>query len=1129
MATQPSIQLIDTLSIVPGTFAIINVPSTAYTLNEVDARLTWLQPPLADSVYVVYRVFPIKFNAVQRRMDYEKIRNNFLSELPMVVKTASSKQKNALFDFGGLSSEGSFGRSLSFGNSQDAVVNSTMNLQLQGNLGNGLELTAVLTDNNIPIQPDGNTQQLSNFDRIFLQIRKQQWQTSFGDIDLKQDKQYFLRFAKRAQGVAFSTVNKVGASSTNDLVVSGAISKGKFTRNIITPLEGNQGPYRLQGANNEWYFVVLAGTERVFMDGELLQRGEDQDYVINYNTAELTFTPQRLITKDKRIQIEFEYADRNFLNAQFYVSNEISVKKKFSVRLSAYANTDIKSSPIDQVLTANDKQLLSGIGDSIQYAYTSNANRDTFSLGKIQYKKIDTLYNGTLHDSVYVQSSNPTDALYNISFTYVGPGKGNYTQLLNGANGKVFQWVAPGMAQQKNGDWEPVAFLVTPKKWQVFALSTAHQMSKALSMNTEWAMSNFDANLFSSKDKNDNHGGAGKWSLQHLSKIRLFAAPMMLQSQVGWEWVQRRFKPLERIRTVEFLRDWSIPYETLSADENIGHFSMSFATKAGNQLKYELIRYNRSDRYNGWKHRVDQSATLGSWKLATNVSWLQFANPLQQGTFFRPGVDIKKTFVGLKNLQVGMKYFSEHNALRNQLTDTLTANSFAFNTYELSVQSDPSQPNTWGIQFFTRSDYVPIQKELVVANRSYNYSLSTELLKNPFRQFKLRLGFRTLQELRPSGLNALSDKTMVGRAEYSMNEWKGFVKGMLLYELGGGQEQKREFTYVAVPAGQGEYTWIDYNANGIEELNEFEWAVFQDQKKYIRIYTPSNQYVKANYVQCNYSIQLTPASLLPNPAGWVQKIISRTSTSSAWQINKKAIAQQQWLLTPFAQGLDDTSLISMNSFLSNTLYYNRTHPKWGFEATQSSATSKALLSYGFENRSLQSWMAKMRLGFQQHWVGYLTYKNALQILQTAGNAFVNRNYRVGQIQLEPSLTYIYQSKWRATFSYSYTQKANQIDSMERSSVRAWSADMKYNVLSSSSIQAKISMQQIGFKAYPGAANSTVGFLLLDGLLPGKNFIWNIDFTKRFAGNIEMNIQYEGRKPGAASTIHIGRASIRAIF
>lgn len=1124
----PEIKL-DSLSIVPGSLIIKDVSSLYYKIDEVKAILYWVAKPAADSVLVTYRCFPFRLNAKLQRLNYDSVENYFYAK-PFEFNKGFYGTKGP-FDFGNINYNGSFTRGISFGNNQGAVVNSGLNLQLNGYLADSIEIAAAITDNNIPIQPDGNTQQLNEFDKILLQFRKRdKWELSLGDIDLRQNQSYFLNFYKRLQGASFETKYKIADNTYGKTLVSGAIAKGKFIRNIFNGLEGNQGPYRLQGANNELFFIVLAGTERVWIDGELMERGEDKDYVINYNTAELSFTPRHLITKDKRIQVEFEYADRNYLNAQFYGSQEFDIGKQAKIWVSAFTNSDRKNSPINQVLTDDQKYFLSQIGDSVGKAYYPTITLDTFSANKVLYKQYDTIVNGIAYVA-YIYSTNPDSARYALSFSDVGQGNGNYIPDFNGANGKVYRWIAP-VNGIKQGRFDPVTLLIAPKSQQVLTAGVEYRFTTTTSVRTEVAMSKFDVNTFSRLDKGNDVGYAGKLTLKdERGIINKRRKELVLISEAGFEYVEEQFKPLERLRNVEFGRDWGLQLNLAQQTEKIGFVSSQLRDMKGNSILYRLTTYNRGVDFKGLRHTIINELHWQGWRMQNQFNLSHVSSATEKGFFLRPTVNLSKIFKQYKNYQLGFTYSLEHAAVKNKLNDTLSTTSFSFDNISAYIRSDQKKLNKWGFTYFTRSDAYPVGKNLVRADRSQNFELLTELFANKKHQFRLRTSYRTLHILQQGVTNLKPDKTLIGRTEYFITEMKGFVSGNVLYELGTGQEQRRDLTYTEVPAGQGEYIWRDYNNDGVQQLGEFEVSQFKDSAKYIRIYTPTNEFLKANYNSFNYSINLSPKNLFAGKktVGF-KSFISRFNAISSLQISKKELSKNDIEFNPFKSRLTDTSLIQLNNTFSNTVSYNRFSNKWGMDLSNLRSTSRSLLTYGLETRRLVDWVLKMRWNVSRRFGMDVTNKAGQNVLLTP--SFANRNYDITTFSTEPRFTFVQRTNLRVQLSYKYDSRKNRTAlnaqgyGEEKSVINSLITETKYNVLNNASISSKFTYSNIN---YSGSSFSPAGYILLDGLVPGKNYLWTLDFIKRLSNNIEINIQYEGRKAGETRTIHIGRASIRALF
>ena len=80
-----------------------------------------------------------------------------------------------------------------------------------------------------------------------------------------------------------------GSDIDGSVSFTGATARGKYTTNQFQGMESVQGPYLLTGANGENHLLIIAGSERVYLDGELMTRGDVNDYTIDYSSGEVTF------------------------------------------------------------------------------------------------------------------------------------------------------------------------------------------------------------------------------------------------------------------------------------------------------------------------------------------------------------------------------------------------------------------------------------------------------------------------------------------------------------------------------------------------------------------------------------------------------------------------------------------------------------------------------------------------------------------------------------------------------------------------------------------------------------------------------------------------------------------------
>jgi hypothetical protein len=445
-------------------------PEKDYRLDHASGSIEFTN--LIGNVTVEYYIYP---SNLLEKFYYYKVQNYTDStkvKLP-------PRRRFRLYDDTSLNISGSKTISISFANNEDFSLDQSLFLQINGKLGENLNIEAQLSDSQSPITPEGDSRELSSLDKVFLRLYGANYELAFGDLEMEFSETQFMNYSPKFEGL------KAGWFGRNSFQGALAISKGKKATVTFNGTEAKQGPYYLSTENAEG-LQVIPGTEEVFLNGTKLGRG--LDYTIDYSEGSVTFTTEHFISTSSYIQVTFQYADENYRQNMYLASSRVKVSDRINIISKMVIQNDDKSNPLQDTFSETDIEALQQAGDNV-----------AFSNGIVEVE--DGLYEYSEEGDYYYYVGNDTTVVghYNISFTDVGLGNGNYEY---NEDGNYYEYVGEGL-----GSYLPLKKLSSPGSKSNYNLIVNYECDY-YNFNAEGILSKEDKNSFSDLDDADNNGYA---------------------------------------------------------------------------------------------------------------------------------------------------------------------------------------------------------------------------------------------------------------------------------------------------------------------------------------------------------------------------------------------------------------------------------------------------------------------------------------------------------------------------------------------------------------------------------------------------------------------------------------------
>ena len=1017
-----------------------------------------------------------------------------------------------------LRTTGSISRGILAGSNRDASIESGLRLQIEGDITPGVKVSAALTDENTPILPEGTTRRLDQFDKVFIQFESRHGRINLGDVETRIADSKFSSFQRKLQGITLQTrwlESQRRFVSGGSFQTAAAVSRGLFRSQTVKIVEGVQGPYRLEGGRGERFILILPGSEKVYMDGRLLERGLQNDYSIDYTTGELTFSARNMMGTDKRVQADFEYTTNQFTKT--FVMGEGIVgfgrangSPLFQLGVRAIREADGSQFSDEYGLSASDSLVISSAGDS--GAFSSGARLVEYDSEALytQYFRLTDASDGSDVFEAVRRPPAEGESVYRVTFSYFGSGQGSYVRSAGSSNGIVYEFVGSG-----NGNYEPVRQLPIPSRQDLFDLTLRSAIIAGVRLEGEWAISDHDKNRLSSQDSGDDTGRAHSFTIE---TIPISLGPTI--SFRGKSSVEKRsssFVTFDRSRAIEFEREWNLPVASSNQTNSVyaGSSELSrsaeISVQAGDstQITYARGDLNISDVFDAQRNTLDFQTFEQRWPEATFKRRTVSAFDLVSGE--RSNWTHLKGRIEKHDLVEGFHPFVGWEKESRLNPQGIQAQTPDYRELRVGL--------THSLQFVETTLYAEERREEGIAGGPANTTRTFQMSANyhPNQSFRnsLNLGVRR-SKLDSDGQSAQARNALVigldGEATVKRSN-----KIRWFYQAQSERSATLQEIYIRTGQERGQFIWDDVNGDDVIQLDEFIPETTPGEGEYVRTYFPSDSL--ENVTSVNASLRYEH---LPQRNG---SRIQRVRVRLLFEVDEKSRIESKTKLYALNQsafrlaGRTIKGRIRTGQTFSFLPLVRERDLDFDFQQIQSMTD----LSSGLETGRSRFYVLRLRQDFASKWSSHAQLTRSKE--ESVSSRFASRSFTIVSSELMPGLSYRLNDAIELASSPLYAKREDSKTDATAQIIRL-PMDLRFTSATKFSLRAGIEYSAVEID---GDIAGLQSFEMTDGRGEGNSWLWNTTLEAKLTDIVRATFGYSGRAPASGNIIHTGRVQVSARF